>query len=61
MGIRIDYPCYHSFLQYSADGCDGCEHEMDCWAHFLKVMERNKCRRAECLHGNAGVMVKSKY
>lgn len=39
---RREYPCYHSAIQYSADGCDGCEYEMDCYNHFLKYMMTRK-------------------
>lgn len=37
-----DYECYHAVCQYSADACNGCEHEMDCYHHFLKHMLRGK-------------------
>ena len=40
MNIKVDYPCYHSAIQYSADACDGCKYEMDCYNHFLKWMKR---------------------
>lgn len=44
---RREYPCYHSVNQYSADGCGGCEYEMDCYNHFLNYMElyREKKRK----------------
>lgn len=29
--------CYHAACQYSDDACDGCEYEMDCYEHFLKL------------------------
>lgn len=36
------YECYHAVCQYSADACSGCEHEMDCYHHFLKhILWRN--------------------
>lgn len=37
-----DYECYHAVCQYSADACSGCEHEMDCYHHFLKHMLRGR-------------------
>ena len=37
----IEYECYHAVGQYSADGCDGCKYEMDCYKYFLKYVSIN--------------------
>lgn len=37
MNVR-DWECHHVASQWSADACDGCKYEMDCYRHFLKCM-----------------------
>ena len=32
--------CYHAACMYSADGCAGCSHELDCYEHFLNYMTK---------------------
>ena len=39
---KREYSCYHAPVQYSADGCDRCKYEMDCYKHFLNYMTRKK-------------------
>ena len=41
------YECYHAICQYSADACNRCEYEMDCYKHFLSHMMRDQNKNKE--------------